>query len=438
MTENQITQIPTHHLHPHPDNREIVCQGEQWDEFRRSIKKDGINDNLIVRPMLGDNVYQIISGERRWRAASQENLETVPCIVRDLNDTEARVLMMVSNIHRQDVDPVEEARGIKLLIEQSGLSESEVMNGISKSDEWVRLRQGLLSLPDDAIVKVRSGEVELAVVQMVLHLPSDRQEEALQMVLHPAFQEAPLNARQAHQFLEDEIIAPARARKEWEDRQAELMSHWTAELRKLSDPELDAMIIQIAEYHEATPKKSQYACDLIYETDLTYEAPAKCRWLHLAQRHGLPIRIHPARLDHDNLKLTNSIALVNYDVLIEGEKALDQLNNPEQGSAWLASARRATQAETFDPDAREDQAELDNEEARNAPKVETGGSLHALIDVTKIKHAGRVLTFLQDPDCEVTVPDWFPGSWVEYSEAKQATLIEALEWVLELAGEKNA
>jgi ParB family chromosome partitioning protein len=422
----QITSLSKSQLQRHPNNREIVTTGEDWEQFRESIRQHGILTPLLVRTIAADQ-YQIIAGERRWRAAQANNLESIPCVIRDLSDSEALVLMMVENLQREDIDPIEEARGVLLLIEQAGLTREEISDRLNESAEWVDLRQGLLELPEDARELVKEKRVALGVMQMILHLPSDRRDEGLQMVLHPAFQDEPLNPRQAEQILEEEIIAPARARREWEERKGELQTYWTIELRKTAASSFDPFILQIADFDERA--LGQHAEDTIYRVDLTSDDHEGATWLHLAQRHGVPVRIHPAKVNHDQPQLENSVAMVDHHLVLTAEKALEE---HQPGAAWLREAQKAKptpESQKIDPDAREDQAELDAEDERNAPKTKTGGSLTGWVDLGKIKTVSRIFLAKLEPDCDGSYPDWLPRNWEDWEPESLRAGLEILEWV---------
>jgi ParB family chromosome partitioning protein len=435
MSELNVRQIEVGCVRPHPDNREFEKAGEVWRDFKSSVYRYGVVTPLLVRAVSGgsrDEVYyEIIAGERRWEASCQLGNSEVPCVVRDLSDSEALELIMVENLQREDIDPMEEARGVRLLVEQAGLSSAEVAERICKSPEWVELRQGLLLLPEEAQARVRSREVGLGVLQMVLHLPEDRRAEGLQMVLHPAFQDEPLNARQTERVLEESIIAPARAKAEWEARRGELLTHWTVELRKMAEPGLDPLIVQVADFEDRA--RGQYARDWVYTADLSGAAPKVLRWLHLAQRHGVPVKVYPGKVADENEKLADSVAMVDEELLLEAEKALEE---HEEGAAWLleaVKAKPASKSEKLDPDAREDQAEVDREEAiREVVSRDPGMS--AMVDLGRVREASRVLMAMSSEDFSCSEPDWFPPDWDVWNCEECAAAHLALEWVLENAG----
>jgi ParB family chromosome partitioning protein len=435
MTE-KVREYGIEVLSPHPENREIVTSGEDWEDFKRSVKRHGVLTPLLIRPHEG--AFQIVCGERRWQAATALEMAAVPCVVRELSDEAALELMMVENLQREDVDPVEEARGVRLLIEKAGLSAEEVGERICKSADWVNLRQGLLSLPEEAQVRARSREVSLGVLQMVLHLPEQNREEGLQMVLHPAFQDEPLNVRQAEQLLNEEIIEPARRRAEWEERKGVLRTRWMVRLRELVSLPDDRgdLVVQVAEWDERG--KGQCAEDKVYAVDLTPEAPQPLRWLSLALRHGLPVRVFPGRVDQGDEALNDSVAMVDDQLIMAGERALEE---NEEGAAWYGPARaESKRRESGDgrqeEDEREDEEEAQREEVRLSRETKMGAEMSGWIDVKKVKRAVDILRFPCGADdiAFEDLPAWFSAHWLGFNDEERKAAREALQWVLESCG----
>lgn len=428
----KIEVVSLKELVPHPDNREIVTEGSEWEEFCRSIRRHGVLTPLLVRDLGADEPFQIVAGERRWTAAVELGLKEVPVVVGELSDEEALELMMVENLQREDIDPVEEARGVRLLIERAGLSADEVGERICKSREWVELRQGLLGLPEEAQELARARSVSLGVLQMVLHLPEPERDRGLQMVLHPSFQEEPLNARQAEQLLEHEIIAPARARKEWEERAGALKMAWTVALREMV-PQEDRGEVRVQVMEWGTKVRGQDAENVI--PDPIWPANGKTRWVELAVRHGLPVQVFPGRVDHGDEGRDDSVALVDDRLVMEGEKALER---NEEGAAWLGAAvdavRKAAPAPPVDPEARDDEEEAEREEMRLSRETVMSGELSGWVDMKKIRMAVDLMRYPLDQEDDLVVaplPEWWREEWRHLTEANRVGFREALRWVLE-------
>ena len=127
-------------------------------ELADSISQYGVLQPLLVRPQK-DGSYQIVAGERRWRAARKAGLTEVPVTVRSLNDEEAAAIALIENLQREDLNPIEEAEGLQELIENYGLTQEETAARVGKSRPAVANALRLLRLPEDIIGLVRSGKI---------------------------------------------------------------------------------------------------------------------------------------------------------------------------------------------------------------------------------------------------------------------------------------
>ena len=157
-----------------------------------SIKEHGIVQPLTVRE-LHSGYYQIIAGERRWRAARLANLSDVPAVIIDADDRKTMELALIENLQRQDLNPVEEALGYQTLMEAYGLTQEETAQQVGKSRPAVANALRLLSLCPDVLVQVRSGQLSAGHARAVLSLKSEKaQKEAAQKIIALA-----LSVRQA-------------------------------------------------------------------------------------------------------------------------------------------------------------------------------------------------------------------------------------------------
>ena len=132
---------------------------EQLEELTNSIREKGIMQPLLVRPTRDPNMFEIIAGERRWRAAQRAGLHEVPVLIREVSDKESLELALIENIQRVDLNPVEEAQGYGQLIEQFGYSQQELADIIGKSRSHVANTLRLMKLPEDVRDMLASGEL---------------------------------------------------------------------------------------------------------------------------------------------------------------------------------------------------------------------------------------------------------------------------------------
>lgn len=141
---------------PHPDQPRRHFDEDALNELAGSIAKRGVIQPVIVRPLDGGG-YQLVAGERRWRAAQKAQLHEIPAIIRDLSDRDVMALALIENIQREDLNPIEEARAYNRLAEIEGLTQAEIARLVEKSRSHVANLQRLLSLPDGVIAYLEQG-----------------------------------------------------------------------------------------------------------------------------------------------------------------------------------------------------------------------------------------------------------------------------------------
>ena len=143
-------------LSPNPANPRRKFAEEELDNLAKSIRDKGLLQPLVVRPREG-GTYEIVAGERRWRAAQRAQLHEVPVIIRDLDDRETLEIALIENIQRSDLNPLEEATAYKQLIDQYHYTQQQLADGLGKSRSHVANILRLLTLPDAVRSKIDSG-----------------------------------------------------------------------------------------------------------------------------------------------------------------------------------------------------------------------------------------------------------------------------------------
>lgn len=147
-------------LEPSPFQPRRGLVQEALDELAASIARQGVLQPLLVRPHPAKpGYYQIIAGERRWRAAQQAHLHGVPVLIRQLSDADAMAAALVENLQRADLNPVEEAMGYRRLIEEFGMTQEALAETIGKSRAHIGNSLRILSLPDTVLALVRDGRL---------------------------------------------------------------------------------------------------------------------------------------------------------------------------------------------------------------------------------------------------------------------------------------
>ncbi len=153
-----MQEIPASEIEPNPYQPRSAISDEEAQELAASIAEHGILQPLLVREM-EPHRYQIIVGERRWRAAQVAGLQTVPCIVRELDDAQTLVLALVENLQREDLNPIEAARGYCRLMQDFEMTQEEVAQTVGKSRVAVANTVRLLQLPEEVQDLIRAGKL---------------------------------------------------------------------------------------------------------------------------------------------------------------------------------------------------------------------------------------------------------------------------------------
>jgi ParB family transcriptional regulator, chromosome partitioning protein len=149
--------LPVDKLEPNPQQPRLDFKREEMDSLADSIRQKGVIQPLIVRRKPGRDVYEIVAGERRWRAAQLAQLHEVPVVVRELDDTEVLEIAIIENIQRADLNAIEEALGFRQLMTRFGHTQEKLAEALSKSRSHVANLLRLLALPTDVQDMVRDG-----------------------------------------------------------------------------------------------------------------------------------------------------------------------------------------------------------------------------------------------------------------------------------------
>ena len=156
-------RVPIEHIRANPANPRRHFTPGELDDLTGSIREHGIVQPILVRPVkegdLAGAKYEIVAGERRWRAAQKAGLHEVPVVIRELEDKQALEIAIIENVQRSDLNPIEEAQGYQQLIDGYDYSQNELAQAISKSRSHVANTLRLLKLPDDLQSLVMQGKI---------------------------------------------------------------------------------------------------------------------------------------------------------------------------------------------------------------------------------------------------------------------------------------
>jgi ParB family chromosome partitioning protein len=152
------------------------------EELAQSIRSQGVMQPIVVRPIAG-NRFEIIAGERRWRASQQAGVETIPAMVRDVPDEAAIAMALIENIQREDLNPVEEAMALQRLQQEFQLTQQQVADVVGKSRVAVANLLRLIALPEVIKTMLSHGDLEMGHARALLGLPEEQQVEGARHVV---------------------------------------------------------------------------------------------------------------------------------------------------------------------------------------------------------------------------------------------------------------
>ncbi len=192
-----LVQIPLDSIRPNPQQPRTSFDAAALGELEQSIRELGVLVPIIVRPRGGGSapIYELIAGERRWRAAAAAKLPTIPAIVRSADDRASLELAVVENLQRRDLDPLEEAMGFAHLIEEYEFTQERLAERIGKSRPAIANALRLLALSDPIKAELRGGGLSVGHARALLAVPENEREALARRVVAEG-----LTVRQVEQF----------------------------------------------------------------------------------------------------------------------------------------------------------------------------------------------------------------------------------------------
>jgi ParB family chromosome partitioning protein len=176
--ESELTYLAVEQIHPNPRQPRRRFDHEATAGLADSIRAQGVVQPVLVRPRAAGG-FELIAGERRWRAAREAGVPTVPAVVREADDRDTLLLGLVENVARENLSPVEEARAYAVLADEFALSLGEIGEHVGRSKPAISNRLRLLELPDDVLGMVERGELTEGHARAVLGVPDHEERRAL-------------------------------------------------------------------------------------------------------------------------------------------------------------------------------------------------------------------------------------------------------------------
>ncbi len=165
------TELPMDEIFPDRNQPRKDFDDESLQELANSMREHGVLQPILVRPI--DNGYQIVAGERRWRAARLAGLTSVPVNIRELSDFDAMSVALVENLQREDLNPIEEAEGYRKLSDATGWTQEQIAKRVGRSRPSIANSLRLLSLPEEVIDLLRAGKLTTGHAKAILSIADD-------------------------------------------------------------------------------------------------------------------------------------------------------------------------------------------------------------------------------------------------------------------------
>jgi ParB family chromosome partitioning protein len=182
---NELQKLPIEFLHSGKYQPRKDMSEEALEELASSIRSQGIIQPIVVRPV-AENSFEIIAGERRWRAAQIAKLESVPCIVKDVPDEAAVAIALIENIQREDLNAMEEAIALNRLLNEFELTHQQVADAVGKSRTTVTNLLRLNNLNSDVKILLEHGDIEMGHARCLLALEGEAQSDAARLAVAKA------------------------------------------------------------------------------------------------------------------------------------------------------------------------------------------------------------------------------------------------------------
>lgn len=178
-SDAQLVEVTTASVTPNPNQPREHFDEEALVELAASIAEMGVLQPILIRPLDEEGAYELIAGERRWRAAQRAGLATIPAIVRTTSDLSSVEQALVENLHRQDLSPLEEAAAYQQLLEDFGLTHDQLSTRVGKSRSAITNTIRLLGLPPTVQSLLNDGQLSAGHARALLGTPDRAQQEAL-------------------------------------------------------------------------------------------------------------------------------------------------------------------------------------------------------------------------------------------------------------------
>ena len=206
MLEKVYKQIDIEKIQANENQPRTIFDDEKIEELATSIKENGLIQPIIVRKY--NRGYQIVAGERRYRASKLAGLKTIPCVIKDIDDKQVDTLAIIENIQRENLSPIEEANAYKTLIDTYDMNQTELANKVGKKQSTIANKLRLLKLSDDVKFALKSKQITERHARAMLSIEPEKQQSVLQEVLKKS-----LNVQQTESLINKPVKEKPKAKK---------------------------------------------------------------------------------------------------------------------------------------------------------------------------------------------------------------------------------
>ena len=175
--EDRVIYVSINDIKPNSAQPRMHFDEDKLKELADSIQANGVIQPLIVRE--STNGYELVAGERRWRASRIAGLSTVPCIIRNFDDRQNAIVAIIENMQREDLNPIEEAKGLRSMTEKYGFTQEQVSQSLGRSRTYIANSIRLLKLPEEIQAYVSSGEMTAAHGRTIINIPDKNKQKEI-------------------------------------------------------------------------------------------------------------------------------------------------------------------------------------------------------------------------------------------------------------------
>ncbi|MDK2984380.1 MAG: ParB family transcriptional regulator, chromosome partitioning protein [Clostridia bacterium] len=231
--EGEVQSIPIDKIKPNYFQPRKNFDEEKLQELADSINEHGVVQPIVVRSY-GEDQYELVAGERRWRACRLLNMETIPAIVRDFNDQQVTEIALIENVQREDLNPIEEAWAYKTLLDEFNLTQNELSNRVGKSRSFIANMMRLLNLPVEIQECLSSGQLSIGHARALLPLENiDKQIELAKKII-----ENELTVREVEKIVKDLLSEKDKDRK----KEKEVDKEYINPMNKIFEDKLQELL----------------------------------------------------------------------------------------------------------------------------------------------------------------------------------------------------